>query len=148
MKRLLRFFQLSYQDKRLYCVTWALLNAVRLGLWGMNFKALQSQLNHLSKKNQTPSLSSTDLFSKLVRVINVSCRYSPGQAKCLARALTFKVLITWYGYTGDLYIGVAKPNQGGLDAHAWVEYQGRVVIGQLPDLSRYWPLKSVGNYSL
>ncbi len=66
----------------------------------------------------------------------------PGGAKCLARALTTQVLLNRQGYLPDLRIGVAKATAGQLEAHAWVEYQGRIVIGQLNDLSRYLPLPS------
>jgi hypothetical protein len=52
-------------------------------------------------------------------------------------------LLNWYGYASELRIGVAKGEQGELEAHAWVEYQGKVIIGGLSTLSRYVPLPSL-----
>jgi hypothetical protein len=43
-------------------------------------------------------------------------------------------------YSSELKIGVAKNKDGKLDAHAWVESQGQVLIGNLHDLSRFEPL--------
>ncbi len=45
------------------------------------------------------------------------------------------------GYPVELRIGVVKTNQGGLEAHAWVESGGRLVVGDLTQgLSTYAPL--------
>jgi hypothetical protein len=43
-----------------------------------------------------------------------------------------------------LHIGVKRPENGKLDAHAWVESEGRVIVGQLGDLSRFSPLMPLG----
>jgi hypothetical protein len=40
----------------------------------------------------------------------------------------------------SLRIGVAKGEAGKLEAHAWVESQGRIVIGGLRDLPYFTPL--------
>ncbi|NEQ84407.1 MAG: lasso peptide biosynthesis B2 protein, partial [Moorea sp. SIO2I5] len=66
--------------------------------------------------------------------------------KCLARALTSYTLMVQYGYVPQLRIGVAKGESGQLEAHAWVENQGLVVIGQLPDLTRFKTLPSLGKH--
>jgi hypothetical protein len=72
----------------------------------------------------------------------------PGGAKCLARALTTQVLLNRQGYLPDLRIGVAKATAGQLEAHAWIEYQGQVVMGHLNDLARYLPLPSLEGVKL
>jgi hypothetical protein len=67
--------------------------------------------------------------------VNISSYYMP--ALCLARALTTKVLMNQQGYTPQLRIGVTKGQAGKLEAHAWVDYQGQVVMGNLPNLSQF-----------
>jgi hypothetical protein len=77
---------------------------------------------------------------RVVWAVTVANRYMPGEVKCLARALTTQVLLGQRGHQALLRIGVAKGEQGQLEAHAWVESQGRIVIGDLADFSRYTPL--------
>jgi hypothetical protein len=45
-----------------------------------------------------------------------------------------------------LVIGVAKNQFQELEAHAWIEVQGRVVIGQLHDLERFTPLPTLPQF--
>jgi len=44
------------------------------------------------------------------------------------------------GHPADLRIGVAKTPFGRLSAHAWVESDGHIVVGELRELSAYEPL--------
>jgi hypothetical protein len=67
----------------------------------------------------------------------------PGTVKCLARALTVKVLLARSNCDSKLIIGVAKNPLQQLEAHAWVEVQERVVIGQIHDLDRFTPLPTL-----
>jgi len=46
-------------------------------------------------------------------------------------------LFIQHGHPADVRIGVVKNETGGLIAHAWVESDGRVVVGDSSDLSRY-----------
>ena len=45
----------------------------------------------------------------------------PGGAKCLAKALTTQVLMERRGHQCEFKLGVAKNEQGELEAHAWIE---------------------------
>jgi hypothetical protein len=56
---------------------------------------------------------------------------------CLVQALALKYLAP----ETHLRIGVA--NQNGFEAHAWVEYQGQVILGDVPDFAfvPIWEMK-------
>jgi Transglutaminase-like superfamily len=59
--------------------------------------------------------------------------------RCLPRALCLRWLLGRHGIRTDLRIGVAR-KEAGLDAHAWVEREGRPV-GEGPDVAdRFAPL--------
>ena len=49
-----------------------------------------------------------------------------------------------YGLPHEVSIGVAKGENGKIEAHAWVVSQGTVMMGNLPDLSRYVPMSTKG----
>ncbi|WP_066384674.1 lasso peptide biosynthesis B2 protein [Anabaena sp. CA = ATCC 33047] len=139
MKRLLKFLFLNHSDRLLLINTFLLLLFVNLGLWLLPFSQLRTLLNKINQPNI--SVNQTTI-GKIIWAVDVSTKFVPG-AKCLARALTCQVLMTRRGYSPELRIGVAKDEQGKLEAHAWIENQGKVVIGHLANLSSYKPLPSL-----
>lgn len=58
-------------------------------------------------------------------------------ATCFPRALTAKTLLAQAGFESTLRIGITKSLEGKLEAHAWLERDGQVIIGDLEDLQRY-----------
>lgn len=48
---------------------------------------------------------------------------------CLPQALAARFLLARLGVPTDLRIGVRRPEADDLRAHAWVEYEGEVLIG-------------------
>ena len=140
----------AFGDRQLLAITFVLLAAIRLGLWLLPFRNLLKLLQKISKPDflLSPEDKSQISASKIVWAVNAASRYMPGGVKCLARALTAQVLMNYHGHTPELRIGVAKGEGGKLEAHAWIEYQGRVAIGYLPDLSRFIPLPSLQGVKL
>ena len=71
-------------------------------------------------------------LSKAAWAIKVVSARWPWNATCLPQALSFK-----YFFRKDpslhLKIGVNKTNQGIFQAHAWVEKEGKVLIGETPE---------------
>ncbi|MCG6136157.1 MAG: lasso peptide biosynthesis B2 protein [Nostoc sp. LLA-1] len=149
MKRLRKFLRLSAGDRNFLIVTFFLLAAIRLGLVLIQFNQLLKLLTKISHSREPLPLPSTNQVSvgKIVWAVNKVTHYVPG-AKCLARALTTQVLMRRYGHSGELRLGVAKAETGKLEAHAWIESQGLVIIGNIPDLSRYMPLPSLEGVKL
>ncbi|MEH2154982.1 lasso peptide biosynthesis B2 protein [Nostoc sp.] len=141
MKHLSKFVKLADREKQLLTNTFLLLILVRLGLWLLSFKTLQQLLSSIS--NAKPKYQEKHHISidKIIWAVEVSSHYMPG-VKCLARALTCQVFMSRHGYTSNLCIGVAKGEEGELKAHAWLENQGQVVIGNVTNLSNFSQLAS------
>ena len=141
MKRLRKFLHLATSDRQLLFSAALIIGTVRLGLWLLPFQiwwhfvAEMGQTTHNRQKTDQS-------VEKVVWAVAVVSRYMPGGVKCLARALATQVLLGQRGYRAQLRIGVAKGEGGHLEAHAWVESQGRVVMGGLKDLGRYTPLSA------
>lgn len=53
----------------------------------------------------------------------------------MIKAFTAQILLSRRGVVSDLRIGVAKNERGRLEAHAWVECRGRIVVGDSVDLA-------------
>jgi hypothetical protein len=143
MKRLRKFLSLSSSDRNLLVQTAVLLSGIRLGLRFVSFPTLRRILDKISKTapNSTQAYQST--LNRVVWAVDIVSKYMPGGVKCLARALTTQVLLARRGYLVQLHIGVAKDEAGQLEAHAWIESQDRVVIGDLKDLGRFTRLATL-----
>lgn len=69
---------------------------------------------------------------------------------CLPQALAAETLLSRHGHRPQLRIGVRLNRRGlparrlGLEAHAWVELKGTVLVGALDDLSTFVPLERPG----
>lgn len=60
----------------------------------------------------------------------------PGSGTCLAQAVVGEALLAAHGYSSTVRLGV-KRSQSEFAAHAWVERENAVVIGELSDLDDY-----------
>jgi hypothetical protein len=147
MKRLRKFLALNWGDRYLLLSTLVLLVTIRLGLYLLSFRILLKWTRRVSHTTFKASLKNKTSPGKIIWSVNAISRYTPG-VKCLARALTTHILMSRYGYSPQLQIGVASSEGGKLEAHAWIEHQGRVAIGYLPDLARYIPFPSIEGVKL
>ena len=142
-----KFLRLSSRHQHLLLKTYFLLLGVRLGLWLLPFNTLRKLLTFLGQSS-TKTIDSPEnvqwrSLRQAIWAVEASSKRMPGGVKCLARALTTKVLLDRRGCPSELKIGVTKNDTGQLEAHAWVEAQGQVVIGQLSNLQEYIPLPSL-----
>ena len=67
-------------------------------------------------------------MDKAIWAVELSSRYIP-RATCLTKALAARVLLSRSGYVTELRLGVTREKSGRVSAHAWVESEGRVIIG-------------------
>jgi hypothetical protein len=67
--------------------------------------------------------------ARIIWAFEASARWRIGQAKCLARALAAEVLLPRTDQPLRVVIGITPPLDGVLKSHAWIEREGRVLIG-------------------
>jgi hypothetical protein len=128
MERLSKLISLSSADRRLLMKTLLIAGTVRLGLWLLPFRILRHILVMLSKPTSQSQERDPTLVDRVAWAVTVSSRYVPG-ATCLSRALATKVLLCRRGQAAVLRIGVNRSKSGNFEAHAWVESNGRIIIG-------------------
>jgi Transglutaminase-like superfamily len=142
MKNLCKFLLLKPTERRLLLRTALLLWAARLGLWLLPLPTLRRLLTKLRGQEPVLAEGNSKNIEAITWAIAVAGLYVPA-ATCLTRALAGQILLAQYGEPAFLRIGVAKNEAGKLQAHAWVESRGRIVIGDSRDLFRYTRLLSV-----
>jgi Transglutaminase-like superfamily len=127
----------------LLAFTFISLALIKLGLFLLSFHTLLKFLAKINQPKLNVQIVNKVSVSKIIWAINVATKYMPGSAKCLARALTTAMLMSRYRHPCNLRIGVTKGEGGQLEAHAWIEYDGKVAIGYLANLERYVQLPSL-----
>jgi hypothetical protein len=84
--------------------------------------------------------SAASLESRVVDIVwsveRVSSRF-PMSLTCLPRALAVRSMMARRRLHGTLSIGVSRRDRGRFEAHAWIEFRGKVIIGDMPDLARF-----------
>jgi Transglutaminase-like superfamily len=144
MNKIQKFLHLDSSEKYLLIGAFLLLNSIRVGFLFLKFPLLQQILGRISKLRSDVSTKSVISIERIVWCVEVSTQLSPGGAKCLARALTVETLMKQNGYAPSLKIGVIKNSIEEFKAHAWIEHQGKIVIGgDLPDLNKYSSLDPI-----
>lgn len=119
-----RRLALSPGEWRLLARAFSLTLLVRGSLWVVPFRVLRRLL--LPRRSPTPPTAPLD---RIVWAVAASARRVP-DATCLTQALVAETLLRRAGHDATLHLGVARPAQGaGLEAHAWVESGGAVVVG-------------------
>jgi hypothetical protein len=77
----------------------------------------------LSLKTPPPVPSSEEIC----RAVDVAVRFIPC-ATCLVKAHVASAMLNRFGYASEIKIGVSKQSSD-LSAHAWLECDGRIVMG-------------------
>lgn len=110
---------------------------IRLSLWLLPFRMVRNMTDALAQRIGTPEKANRRFLQKIVFSVQFVSQFIP-KATCLTQALATQVLFRRYNQKADLCLGVAHGQTGQLEAHAWVESEGIVVIGGTKkELQRY-----------
>jgi hypothetical protein len=77
--------------------------------------------------------------ARIVWAVETTSRVVPRMKNCLVQAVAAEAMLIQAGYPCELRIGAAKNGADELIAHAWVESEGTVAIGEF-DLDQYTQL--------
>ena len=134
-----RWTRLSCADRLVLLQALGIVGFIRLALWVLPFARLRTLLAKIGQvRRPSPNRLAP---ARLAWAVSVTSRYVPC-ATCLTQALAAELLLRWAGYRGELQIGVAKLANGRLLAHAWLEYEGIIIIGGY-EHSKFTPLPPV-----
>jgi len=136
MKRPLHFFRLSGRQQRLILEILSILWIVRLLLWLLPSRLWRRLLHPYLRVREMPTPHPQSEALEVANGITKAGRYV-NDATCLVRALAGQMMLARRGFSTELKIGVAITSAKKLDAHAWIVYDNRVIIGLVPNLERY-----------
>ena len=131
-----KFITLPWRGKWLHCNTALWLIAVRAGLCLLPFDQLRGWVVHSNKPSSEPA-DIEDMHEITEAIERLSRFLTPLQINCLPQALVGQRLLSGKGFDVRLKIGVLKNRGDRLAAHAWLEYQGKVILGDLRGLGQF-----------
>jgi hypothetical protein len=121
---------MSSSERRLLFVGGVVVACVRILLWILPFKRVVWLVEQTALQSARAApvrlLEGTNVH--IAWGVTTAARYVP-RATCLTQALAAQWLFAWFGHPTLLRIGVAKGSGKPLRAHAWLESEGRVVVG-------------------
>lgn len=117
------FKNLNFQKKKLVLNTFFLNYYVRLIIWIFPYTKVRKMTRKMCKRHYNDK---TELHV-LIWAVNVTNRYV-FHSTCLTNALTGQILLEQNGYKPKLLIGVINNDE--FEAHAWLEYDKKVVLGK------------------
>ena len=143
MTRARKYFALARAERRLFHEAFALVVAIRLATWAVPFAKTREFADRIAKRSPSHDSESRPAHERIAYFVRAAGNAFPGGHNCLVQALAAEVMLRRRGYPAELRIGVANPAQQGFKAHAWLESEGRVVIGDF-ELQSYVPLGTHG----
>jgi hypothetical protein len=124
MTSLSKFLRLPRREKALLLRCWLILQFVAFGLRVSSF----DRVRKLLRTNDASKLRRGQFSrSEIAQFVGIAGRRS-FKSNCLIEGLTAEYLLRQQGYKVLFRIGVSR--EAGFHAHAWVEDEGGVLIGE------------------
>lgn len=101
---------------------------VRCALWLLPASAIVQFVSRLRRQSGSTASTSITSAPTMIWAIEAVARRIP-RATCLTQAIAAKLLLDWLGERVQLCLGVARSPDGAFRAHAWLERDGRALLG-------------------
>ena len=146
MRRLYKFLLLPTGEKVFFIKAVLLTMIVKFGLliFPLNIiRQFTDYILQLLPKHQIKRLST----EKISWAVSTAGGYLLGAKNCLSQALVAQILLKQNGYPANLNFGASKDNEIKLEAHAWVESEGKIIVGEAT-IKDYTPLLTIKEKNL
>ena len=143
MKSKLRtLLSFSAQDWILLVQAWSLLLAFDIALRVLPFLKVQGWIKSPNQK-KISTVKAERIIQRSSNFVDLAARHHLYPMTCLRRSLALQWLLSKSGLDASLQFGVRREN-GTLQAHAWLEYQGQVIDKTPIPTEQYASLKAKG----
>jgi hypothetical protein len=134
---------LDAAERRLLVEAITLLGFAWIGLRIFSFPVLRRVFDAYSRKLRRASRAAPSPKQIAWAVTKAGGKF-PWRITCVMEALAADAMLRRHGYMCEIRLGVRPPGHRPvpLQAHAWVECEGAVVVGAIDDLADYAPLSA------
>lgn len=133
--KLRKAFQLSASDWLLVIQAVGWFAVVEFGLRVLKLKTLLALLQSGRQADREGCGRAPTSPERVGYCVDLASRLHPLRPTCLRKALVLFALLARRGVKAQVVVGTAR-SDGKLDAHAWIEHEGRVIMGG-PATERY-----------
>jgi len=119
--------------------------AARLALRSVPVRSLRRTMRRAFTSDKTLPSGRRLSLNRVIRCVALAERFSPIATTCLVNALVAEALANRHGHDVKFRVGVRRNELGEFCAHAWLEYEGTVVVGgPAESTEQYTPLPEAG----
>jgi hypothetical protein len=108
---------------------------VRVALAFLPFRLVRKLTGAQDREGSGPATERSEA-ARIAWAVPIAARRFPVRMTCLVQAIAADAMLRRRGCHPSLRIGVA-PASGAIEAHAWVECAGKVIVGEVENLARY-----------
>jgi len=129
--KLKTFMELPFRDKLFFLDTVLLLSISKLVIFTVPFKKVAPYLGKVNGTiEDTIDTRQTDKAERVKLFVNMAAGNVPFKSVCLDQAMAGMLLLRRFKIPSNLCLGVKRnEKEQKLDAHAWIECGGRILIG-------------------
>ena len=142
MRALRRLLALSPAEQRLLITAVMLVVAARTSLRLFRYTTVRRLATRLARPAKRPPHLPAD---RIAWAVSAAGWRAPGGRNCLAQALVAQVLLGRHSHETVLRLGVTHTPGSRLEAHAWLEHNGVVIVGG-HGAARYTPLPTLAGH--
>ncbi|NTV62879.1 MAG: lasso peptide biosynthesis B2 protein [Oscillochloris sp.] len=138
IRGLRQFLAMSRSRQLLLLQALLLVGMIRLGLVTLRFQKVRELIERLAQPS--PKGRARPAPGAIANAVVQAAHSIPG-ATCLPQALATRAFMSRHRYPCELRIGVMRNTHGAFEAHAWVVYEGQILIGGPTEhVARFTPL--------
>jgi hypothetical protein len=130
MRAIHRLLSLTHSERRLMAEAALLLVLFALVVRFLSFRTISRFVLDNREKPGERALLGDQSPGLIPWAINAMSNRIPGTRTCLIRSLAAKVMFARRGIEARIRLGVGRDDRGSFRAHAWIESEGKIVLGQ------------------
>lgn len=143
MRLLRKYVALDRESRRIAAQALVMVGLVRLALAVLPYRTVQAWLARSSQRPEAegpPTTAQLRYGRRVVSAVEAVAKNVLADKPCLTQALVAQWFLARAGLETTLRIGVARGERRELKAHAWLERDGRVILGGSASPYEYTPL--------
>ena len=133
----------STKEYLLFTEAWILLHLTKACIIILPFKKLASSLGRSQQETDFSSTGDTVALD-ITHAVRRAARFTIHASKCYDQALTGKLMLKYRKVSSTIYFGLAKDQDSGLSAHAWLR-AGSIIVTGKPAMSKFTPVAWFGS---
>jgi Transglutaminase-like superfamily len=106
----------------------------RLGLLVLPLATVRRIVRAITRAASRLPMENRRALDRIIWAVAAAGKRAPIGTTCLASALAGQALLDRHGYSTLLRIGVKRNETGAFAAHAWLEHEGKVIVGGSTDI--------------